>query len=177
MPIAAIPQGIELRKISAVQQKAVDELLNKQREASLWNSAIPSTALLVIAAGAAVTFLFGDEIKNWAKDQAGNIGKAITEKVVETAKGTGATVADIVTGVIGRDEPRSPGTFTDAQGNVLTIPRCSRWENDYVDTVTQVQQGGNVTLLALAQLNIIKNMKADKCSRPVIISSSQWNKV
>ena len=27
MPIAAIPQGIELRKISAGQQKAVDELL------------------------------------------------------------------------------------------------------------------------------------------------------
>mgnify|MGYP003153988873 CR=1 FL=1 len=177
MPIAAIPQGIELRKISAVQQKAVDELLNKQREASLWNSAIPSTALLVIAAGAAVTFLFKDQIQEWAKDQAGNIGKAITEKVVETAKGTGATVADIVTGVIGRDEPRSPGTFTDAQGNVLTIPRCSRWENDYVDSVSQAQAGGNVTILALAQLNIIKNMKAEKCERPVTISQSQWNKV
>jgi hypothetical protein len=177
MPIAAVPQGIELRKISSYQKKALDELIKSQKESSLLNSAIPSTALLVIAAGAAVTFLFKDEIKQWAKDQAGNIGKAITDKVVETAKGTGATVADIVTGVIGRDEPRSPGTFTDAQGNVLTIPRCSRWENDYVDTVTQVQQGGNVTLLALAQLNIIKNMKAEKCPRPITISSSQWNKV
>ena len=34
MPIAAVPQGIELRKISAVQKKAVDELLKQQREST-----------------------------------------------------------------------------------------------------------------------------------------------
>ena len=66
MPIAAIPQGIELRKISAGQQKAVDELLKKQKETSLLNSAIPSTALLVIAAGTGAIYLFRDEIKEWA---------------------------------------------------------------------------------------------------------------
>ena len=43
MPIAAIPQGIELRKISAVQKRAVDELLQKQKDTSLLNTAIPST--------------------------------------------------------------------------------------------------------------------------------------
>jgi hypothetical protein len=177
MPIAAIPQGIELRKISAGQQKAIDELLKKQKETSLLNTAIPTAALLVIAGGAAVTFLFKDQVQEWAKEQAGNITAAITEKVVETAKGGGDIVSDIIVQVIGREEPRSPATFTDAQGNVLTIPRCQRWENDYVDTVTQVQEGGSVTLLALAQKNIIKNMKAEKCTRPIIIKQSQWEQV
>jgi len=177
MPIAAIPPGIELRKISAVQQKAVDELLKKQREASLWNSAIPSTALLVIAAGTGAIYLFRDEIKQWAKDQAGNIGEAVKEKIIDTAKGTGGVVADVITTIIGRENPRTPAEFIDAQGNVLTIPRCQRWETDYVDTQRMAQEGGSVTALALAQLNIIKNMKAEKCERPVIIKQSQWDKV
>ena len=174
MPIAAIPPGIELRKISAVQQKAVDELLKKQKETSLLNSAIPSTALLVIAGGAGAIYLFRDEIKQWAKDQAGNIGEAVKEKIIDTAKGTGGVVADVITTIIGRENPRTP-EFTESGAG--PIPRCQRWESDYVDTIRMVQEGGSVTALALAQLNIIKNMKAEKCSRPSSIPSSQWNKV
>ena len=177
MPIAAIPQGIELRKISAGQQKAIDELLKKQKETSLLNTAIPTTALLVIAGGAGAIFLFRDEIKTWAASQADDFWNAVKEKVVGAVVGSGRGVADIITTAIGRDEPKTPASFTDAQGNVLPIPRCTRWETDYVDTQTQIQEGGSVTLLALAQLNIIKNMKADKCTRPIIIKQSQWDKV
>ena len=35
MPITAVPQGVELRKISAVQKRALHELLSKQRENNL----------------------------------------------------------------------------------------------------------------------------------------------
>tara|TARA_R100000963_G_C4641791_1_gene105402 strand:+ start:1810 stop:2343 length:534 start_codon:yes stop_codon:yes gene_type:complete len=177
MPIAAIPQGIELRKISAGQQKAIDELLKKQKETSLLNTAIPTTALLVIAGGAAATFLFKDQIQEWAKEQTGNLFEAFKQKVVDIATGSGRGIADIITNAIGRDEPKTPPTFTDAQGNVLTIPRCTRWETDYVDSISQAQAGGDITVLALAQLNIIKNMKAEGCERPVTIPQSQWNKV
>jgi len=177
MPIAAIPQGIELRKISATQQKAIDELLKKQKETSLLNSAIPATALLVIAGGAGMIFLFKDQIQNWAEEQTGNFFEAFKQKTVEIATGSGSIVADIITDIVGRENPRTPAEFTDAQGNVLTIPRCTRWETDYVDTQTMAQEGGSVTALALAQLNIIKNMKAEKCERPVTIPQSQWNKV
>ena len=96
---------------------------------------------------------------------------------MDIAKGSGSIVADTITNIIGRDNPKTPAEFTDAQGNVFTIPRCTRWETDYVDTQTMVQEGGDVTILALSQLNIIKNMKAEKCTRPVIIKQSQWDKV
>mgnify|MGYP003140397761 CR=1 FL=1 len=91
--------------------------------------------------------------------------------------GAGGGMADIITDIVGRDNPRTPAEFTDAQGNVHTIPRCTRWETDYVDTQTMAQAGGDVAALALAQLNIIKNMKAEKCGKPVIIPQRQWDKV
>ena len=40
MPIAAIPQGVEIRKISAVQKRALDELLKHQKEQSLLQTAM-----------------------------------------------------------------------------------------------------------------------------------------
>jgi len=174
MPIAAIPQGIELRKISAIQQKAVDELLKKQQESTLWNSAIPSTTALVIAVGAGGIYLFRDEIKAWAKEQTDDLWNAVKEKVVGVVVGAGGGVADLITTVIGRENPKTP-EFTES--GLGPIPRCKRWESDYVDTIRMVQEGGSVTALALAQLNIIKNMKSEKCSRPSSIPSSQWNKV
>jgi len=178
MPIAAIPQGIELRKISATQQKAVDELLKKQKEATLWNSAIPSTTALLIAAGAGGIFLFRDEIKQWFKDQAGNIGEAVKDKIIDTAKGTGGVVADIITDVIGRENPRTPEFITLGDGRTVgPLSRCKRWETDYIDSVVATQNASEFekTALAVAQLNIIKNMKAEKCDRPPRISQSKWD--
>ena len=57
MPITAVPQGVELRKLSAVQKRAVDDLLAKQRESSLIEnfvtSALPALAFAGVG-GAAV---------------------------------------------------------------------------------------------------------------------------
>jgi len=177
MPIAAVPQGVELRKISATQKKAIDDLLKNQKETSLLNSAIPATALLVVAGGAGVIFLFKDQIREWAESQVGSLGDALKEKAKGFIDSTGEVMANIVTDIVGRDNPRTPAEFTNAQGEVLIIPRCQRWETDYLDTQVQAQAGGDPAVLGLAQLNIIKNMKAEKCERPVIIKQSQWDKV
>ena len=118
--------------------------------------------------------MFRDEIKTWAASQADDFWNAVKEKVVGAVVGSGGVVADVITTIIGRENPRTP-EFTESGAG--PIPRCQRWESDYVDTIRQVQEGGSVTALALAQLNIIKNMKAEKCSRPSSIKQSQWDKV
>ena len=48
MPITAIPKDVELRKISAVQKKALDDLLSKQRENTLLETVISATIPLPI---------------------------------------------------------------------------------------------------------------------------------
>ena len=53
MPITAIPQGVEIRKITAVQKRALDELLGKQKETSLMQTLIPSFTIVAVAAAAA----------------------------------------------------------------------------------------------------------------------------
>ena len=57
MPIAAVPQGVELRKISAVQKRALDDLLRNQRENNLLettiSAAVPALAFIGVG-GAAI---------------------------------------------------------------------------------------------------------------------------
>ena len=182
MPIAAIPQGIELRKISAGQQKAIDELLKKQKETSLLNSAIPSTALLIVAGGAGMIFLFKDQIREWAESQAGNLGQAIKNFIVGGTVSAGGGVADIFTDTLNRVftfNPTTPATFVDAQGNVQTLTRCQRWENDANDQLAKVQAGGlsrsEKVEIATTILLIAKNMKSEGCEKPTSISQAQWN--
>ena len=86
----------------------------------------------------------------------------------------GGIVADVITTVIGRDNPRTPEFTPSGAG---PIPRCQRWESDYVTTIKDDPGPIETTLLATAQLNIIKNMKAEGCSRPSSIPARQWNEV
>ena len=115
MPIAAIPQGIELRKISAAQKRAVDELLKKQKDTSLLNTAIPSTILLIIAGGAGLIFLFKDQIREWAENQAGNLAEAIKQFIVGGIVSSGGGVADIFTETLNKVftfNPTTPATLS-----------------------------------------------------------------
>ena len=63
MPIAAIPQGVELRKISAVQQRALDKLVESQNGTSLKNTALAVGIPSIFLGVGALAFLFRDEIK------------------------------------------------------------------------------------------------------------------
>ena len=182
MPIAAIPQGIELRKISAVQKRAVDELLQKQKDTSLLNTAIPSTILLIIASGAGLIYLFKDQIREWAENQVGSLAEAIKQFIVGGIVSSGGGVADIFTDTLNKVftfNPTTPATFVDAQGNVQTLSRCQRWENDANDQLAKVQAGGlsrsEKVEIATTILLIAKNMKSEGCEKPTSISQAQWN--
>ena len=63
MPITAIPQGVEIRKITAVQKRALDELLGKQKETSLLQTLIPSFSFIAVASIGAYIYIKRDTIK------------------------------------------------------------------------------------------------------------------
>lgn len=166
MPIAAIPAGVEIRKISAVQKRALDELLKKQKDTDL-GTAILSTALPT-AAFVGVSAMAGIAVWAYLKDT----------NPLETAKtwaeSSGNVVADTLLNVLpSPDTPLTPETLPD--GTVLPI--CTRFEADYVgqnELKNQIPFVGG-TLQALSQLDTIKKMKKNGCSKPFVIPQSQWD--
>ena len=162
MPIAAIPAGVEIRKITAVQKRALDELLGKQKETSLLETLIPSLAFVGVSAAAGVGI--------WAYLNE----ESITNSVKGFAEGSGKIVADALLNVLpSPDTPLTPETSP--QGTELDV--CTRFEADYVaqnDLKNNIPIVGG-TLQALAQLDTIKKMKKNGCSKPFIIPQSQWD--
>ncbi len=67
MPITAIPTDVEIRKITPTQKQALDELLKKQKEGSLLQTAIavtiPSLAIVTVAGAAVALFYYQDELE------------------------------------------------------------------------------------------------------------------
>ena len=81
MPIAAIPQGVELRKISAVQKRAIDDLLKKQKESNILETAvgalIPTLGFVGVAtAGIVVAWSYLNDIELPTPKQ---VAKAVAE--------------------------------------------------------------------------------------------------
>ena len=87
MPIAAIPQGVEIRKISSVQKRALDELLKQQKEQSLLQTAmvalIPSFTALTIAGTFGYIYIhrdtIADQYQELKDDFFSGVGKTIDE--------------------------------------------------------------------------------------------------
>ena len=176
MPVIAIPKDIEFRKVTPTQQKSLDRIMSESKNNTLRAVAIPTIALSTLAIVGGTAFLFKDQLKQFAEDNIDNLGEAFREKINDVAKGTGGVVADVITTVIGRDEPRTPEFTPSGQG---PIPRCERWTSDYVESKGQQENASELEKIVIAtgQLNIIKNMKREKCDRPSQIPQSQWNKV
>jgi len=174
MPVIAIPKDIEFRKVTPTQQKSLEKIMSDSKNNTLRAVAIPTIALSTLAVVGATAFLFRDQIKQFAEDNIDNLGEAVVEKVTGVVKGAGDIVSDTITTVVGRDEPRTPEFTPSGAG---PIPRCQRWASDYVDTIKDDPSPTEIVLLALAQKNIIRNMKREKCDRPSIIPQSQWDDV
>ena len=174
MPVIAIPKDIEFRKVTPTQQKSLEKIMSDSKNNTLRAVAIPTIALSTLAVVGATAFLFRDQLKQFAEDNIDNLGEAIAEKVKGVVTGAGDIVSDTIVTVEGRDEPQSPEFTPSGAG---PIPRCDRWASDYVDTIKDDPSPTEIVLLALAQKNIIKNMKRDKCDRPSIIPQSQWDDV
>ncbi len=174
MPVIAIPKNIEFRKVTPAQQKSLDKIMADSKSNVLRAVAIPTIALTSLAVVGGTAYLFREQIKQFAEENIDNLGEAIKDKIVGAAEGAGDIVSDAITGVVGRDEPRTPEFTPSGAG---PIPRCQRWASDYVTTIKDDPSPTEIVLLALAQKNIIKNMKRDKCDRPSIIPQSQWDDV
>ncbi len=174
MPVIAIPKDIEFRKVTPTQQKSLEKIMSDSKNNTLRAVAIPTIALSTLAVVGATAFLFRDQLKQFAEDNIDNLGEAITEKVKGVVTGAGDIVSNTITTVVGRDEPRTPEFTPSGAG---PIPRCQRWASDYVTTIKDDPSPTEIVLLALAQKNIIKNMKREKCDRPSVIPQSQWDDV
>jgi len=174
MPIIAIPKDIEFRKVTPTQQKSLEKIMSESKNNLLRAVAIPTIALTSLAVVGGTAFLFREQIKNFVEENVDNLTEAITEKIKDTATGAGDIVSDTIVTIVGRDEPKTPEFTPEGVG---PLSRCDRWASDYVDTVKENPSPTEIVLLALAQRNIIKNMKRDKCDRPSFIPQSQWDDV
>jgi len=169
MAIAAIPPGVEIKKLSPTQEKALDKLLKQQRDENTLQTAIrvavPTLAFVGIAGiGIATTFAYLKDIEL----------PSVKDLVTGATVDAGSIVADTISVIVGRNDPKTPEFTPSGAG---PIPRCTRWESDYVDTIKDNSGPVESTILAVAQLNIIKNMKAEGCTKPSVIKQNQWDKV
>ena len=174
MPVIAIPKDIEFRKVTPAQQKSLEKIMSDSKNNTLRAVAIPTIALSTLAIVGGTAFLFKDQIKEFVQENVDDLTGAITEKIKGVVTGAGDIVSDTIVTVVGRDEPQTPEFTPSGLG---PIPRCKRWESDYVTTIKDDPSPTEIVLLALAQKNIIKNMKRDKCDRPSIIPQAQWDDV
>ena len=174
MPVIAIPKDIEFRKVTPTQQKSLEKIMSDSKNNTLRAVAIPTIALSTLAVVGATAFLFRDQLKTFVEENVDNLGEAVTDKIKGVVVGAGDIVSDTITTVVGRDEPRTPEFTPSGLG---PIPRCERWASDYVSTIKDDPSPTEIVLLALAQKNIIKNMKREKCNRPSVIPQSQWDDV
>jgi hypothetical protein len=174
MPIAAIPQGVEIKKLTPTQQKALDKLLRQQRDENTLQTAIrvaiPTVAFVGVAGAAiATTFAYLKDIElPTVKDIVTSGGDLVSDVIVNG-----------VDTIVGKQQPKTPEFLPSGAG---PIPICKRWETDYVDVAEQIAQGEadspvGVVVGALLQKNIIKQMKKQGCERPVIIPATQWDEV
>ena len=174
MPVIAIPKDIEFRKVTPAQQKSLYKIRSETKNNTLRAVAIPTIALTSLAVVGGTAFLFRNQLQAFVEDNKDKLTEAIIEKINDTVTGAGDIVSDTIVTIVGRDEPKTPEFTPSGAG---PIPRCDRWASDYVDTIKDDPSPTEIVLLALAQKNIIKNMKREKCDRPSSIPQSQWDDV
>jgi len=172
MPITAIPKGVELRKITAVQKRALDELITKERGSSALTTAILVGIPSIIAGSAVLAYVFKEEAQAWYADKKGEFVEAIKE----AAEKTGGGIVDIVLDTANKVFRNNPKTPKVVNGSELT--RCTRWAVDATDVLALVQKGNltkaETVAAAVAIIGIAKEMKLEGCSRPSAISEDQW---
>ena len=174
MGIAAIPQGVEIKKLTPTQEKALDKLLRQQRDENTLQTAIrvaiPTIAFVGVA-GAAIATTFA------------SLKDIELPTVKDIVIGGGDLVSDVIVGgvdtIVGKQQPKPPEYLPSGAG---PIPSWKRWETDYVDVMAQIEEGeaeGYVGTVvgSLLQKKIIKQMKKQGSDRPMIIPASQWDEV
>ena len=172
MPIAAIPQGVEIRKISAVQKRALDDLLGRQKETTLLQTAIPVIGFSLIALGAAYIYIKRDTIKEQLEEleeQARQVvGRGVTEAFT--------TFGETVTG--GAFDPSQPST---QQPGGIDLSICEQFNNDLVELRRREDNVGEYDYFTKFAIGYNKQakyqgMKAAGCSKPPFVNQHDWDK-
>ena len=147
MPITAIPKGVELRKITAVQKRALDELITKERGSSALTTALVVGIPSVVAGSAILAYVFKEEAKAWLVDTANKVfqNNPKTPKVVN-----------------GSELTRCTRWAVDATDVLALVQKGN---------LTKAE----TTVAAIATIAIAKEMKREGCSRPSAISVAQWD--
>jgi type IV secretory pathway TrbL component len=172
MPITAIPKGVELRKITAVQKRALDDLITKERGSSALTTALVVGIPSIIAGSAVLAYVFKEEAKEWFEKQEEKVKDVVKDVVVKTGETIVETIIETGNRVF-RNTPTTPEQYGGS-----TLSRCTRWAVDATENLARVQKG-NLTKTETAGLAanlkyIISNMKSEGCSRPSAISVAQW---
>jgi len=174
MPVTAIPPGVELRKITAVQKRALDELISKEKSRGTLQTAILIGIPSVVAGSAILAYVFKDEAKTWLAEQADDLGTLIKKAIVESPVAVGGIVAEAVTTATTTLFSLNPATPEVVNGSTLT--RCTRWAVDATEILARINKGDiGTTEAATSILIIAKQMKKEGCSRPSAISQAQWD--
>ena len=180
MPIAAIPQGVEIRKLSAVQNKALQKLLENQNGSSTKNTALAVGIPTIALAIGGMAFLFKDEIKEAVKESWDDI-KEFAEGIPAGAF-TGAIDAGFALGkeITGVDLEATTGTAAEVFGEGVSL--CEQYGYDLVELQQRVDATSKYNVPAIIALGIgkrskLKGMKAAGCSKPPYIDQNDWNRV
>jgi len=177
MPIAAVPAGVDIRKLTATQAKALEKFVKDSGDNSLARTAllvgIPTLAFVGISVGAGVL------IWSWLKDKE-------LPSLEDVQIQAGKVVADVILDVGGtvaraagfEDNPANPEYISAGGRTIGPLTRCKRWELDANDWHEKVYDSGedvNSAQAALAAGRIIKNMKKEGCDKPTGFTQSQWD--
>ena len=171
MPITAIPAGVEIRKITAVQKRALDELLGKQKETSLLQTLIPSFSFIAVASIGAYIYIKRDTIKEELQE---------LEEAIRQMAGRGVTEAfttfgETVTQVAAPDTPTyEPETGTIFEG----MTTCQLFEYDVVELFSRMEGAGFWDKFAIGY-NLqqkYRGMKKAGCPKPARVPQNDWDK-
>ena len=177
MPIAAIPQGVELRKISSVQQKALDKLLENQNGTSLKNTALAVGIPSIFLGVGALAFLFRDEIKEALKEEWTGI-KGFAEGI-PTGIFTGTIESGFALGreITGIDLEATTGRAAEVFGPDVGI--CQQYEYDLVELAQRTEDAAwwEKPALGLGIRQKLKGMKKAGCSKPAFTPQTDWDRV
>ena len=171
MPITAIPQGVEIRKITAVQKRALDELLGKQKETSLLQTLIPSFSFIAVASIGAYIYIKRDTIKEELLELEETIrqmaGRGVTEAFT--------TFGETVTGVPRPDTP----TYEPETGTIFeNMTTCQLFEYDVVELFSRMDNANFFEKFAIG-FNLqqkYRGMKQAGCSKPPRVDQHDWDK-
>jgi len=172
MPIAAIPQGVELRKISAVQKRALDELLKKQKQTSLSSNALLVGLPTLVIGGVALAYVFKDEIKENIEEAEKYI-KELPTKAFTGIIEEGFKIGKQITGVdLEAATPATTGTIFEG----TTV--CERYGYDLVSLYERDPYWPwEKAAVGLGIREKLKGMKKAGCSKPPYVEQKNWDRV